>query len=100
MSCLPLLTADKREKKRNKLRPPSCLFSLSPSPYLEAVEVELEGSGGGEVLEVHVVGLAVLGVGHGHGRLLRVHQHGRVAAQRAVPGRQVQLERRREGGEI
>jgi hypothetical protein len=47
-----------------------------------------------------VVGLAILGVGHGHGRLLRVYQHGRVAAQRAVPGRQVQLEGRREGGEM
>ena len=73
---------------------------FSSSAYLEAVEVELEGGGGRTVLEVHVVGLAVLGMGHGHGRLLRVHQHGRVAAQRAVPGRQVQLEGRREGGKI
>lgn len=44
--------------------------------YLEAVEVKLKGGRRRKVLEVHVVGLAVLRVGHGHGRLLWVHQHG------------------------
>ena len=109
MNRLPLFTAvDNRERNRSEMVPktnifpfpaslPSCLLLCA---YLEAVEVELEGGGGRDVLEVHVVGLAVLGVGDGHGRLLRVHQHGRVAAQRAMPGRQVQLEGRRDGGKI